>query len=383
MVVMKDNNKMIGVVIIVILLIQSILFFSPISAAIEEPQYKFELENRTDILPYPYSRGSAVWVDEQESIYIFSGRNETAKLDRIMKYTPRTDQITILQTKLPTELMGTTAVYDGSHVYIFGGWGYEEFNDTILQFDPKTEKVSTMNAHLPKPTVGAAAVWTGEYIYFTGGSWGGNKTEGPGKFDTILRYDTAKDEITVMNSTLPYGRSGLAAAWDGEFMYLVGGSDGKNYSAKVFKYEPETDTLTLLDGRLPSGRKHTQVEVHNGSLYIFGGRGGPTVLYDEIIRYDLRTDNVQILDQKLPTSSEFRMHAYDGENIYIIGGFSGPKDFNQFIKFTPDSEPTKLSCAICPISPEVEVLVIIVLILAAVITLTLINDHRSKRKKQA
>jgi N-acetylneuraminic acid mutarotase len=174
----------------------------------DDVESKPELETSSDTLPYPLSRGSAVWIEEQQSIYIFGGRNETEILDSIMKYSPKNDKLEILKTRLPTVLMGSTAVFNGKYVYIFGGKDYDDFYDTILRFDPKTEKITNMTAHLPNPTVGAAAVWTGEYIYFFGGSWGATIPE---KYDSILKYDPINDNITIMNSRLTFGRSGLAA----------------------------------------------------------------------------------------------------------------------------------------------------------------------------
>lgn len=346
-----------------------IITIIPIIAGDAENSNK--LEYRDDILPYPFSRGSAVWVEEQESIYIFGGRNETDILDRIMRYTPKIGQIEILETKLPDILMGTTAVYNGKYIFIFGGREWDIFNDTILRFDPITETIITMNTHLPKPTVGAAAVWTGEYIYIFGGG------EGPDKYDYILRYDPESDNIVIMNSTLTYGRTGLAAAWDGEFAYIAGGSDGRQYSAEVFKYSPTNDSIISLP-ELPTKRTHIQVEYHNGSLYIFGGRTGQTELTNEITKYDLETGKAQTLDVKLHVPTELRMHAYDGENIYIIGGFEGPKNFNQFIIFIPEFDPPRTAGPTCPPDNPYLTIYALLIILAIIIIVTLVQNYRKK-----
>ena len=233
-----------------------------------------------------------------------------------------------------------------------------------------------MSARLPNPTVGAAAVWDGEFIYFFGGSWGGIL---PRKFDTILRYDTERDNITVMNSSLPYGRSGLAATVHEKNIYIIGGSDGKNYSAEIFKYLPENDELITLPAKLPSGRKHVQAEFHNGSIYIFGGRGAPTVVYHQIVKFNLKTNEVEILKDKLPRPSEFRMHAYDGESIYLIGGFSAQKDINQFTIFNPDVLASTDSKPYCPPEDQDSQIWIILLILAFVIIITLLMNYRKKK----
>ena len=369
----KSHLTQFVIIITVIILLSSI---SITSTRATDNKSGYEIETRTDVLPYPYSRGSAVWVEDESSIYIFGGRNDTEMLDSIMKYTPATDQLDILATRLPAVLMGTTAVFDGKYVYIFGGRDYDSFYDSILRFDPGTETIVNMSARLPKPTVGAAAAWTGEYIYFFGGCWGGIEPE---KFDTILRYDPVEDNITMMNSTLPYGRSGLAATWDGKDIYLVGGSDGTKYSAEVFRYSTKNDTLVTLPGKLPTGRNHIQAEYHNGSIYIFGGRGSPTTVYDEILSYDLQTNQVKVLDIELSNPSELRMHAYDGENIYIIGGFSAQKDINQFIRFTPGVEPNG-SGKYCPPENQFEYLWIILLILIFVVVISMVNYYRNKKK---
>jgi N-acetylneuraminic acid mutarotase len=332
------------------------------------------VHHSSEILPYPISRGSAVWVEEQNAIYIFGGRNETDMLDSIMKYTPSNKKITFLDTKLPTVLMGSTAVYDGNYIYIFGGKDYDDFYDTIQRFDPKTEKLQNMSAHLPNPTVGAAAVWTGDHIYFFGGCWGGLV---PHKFDSILRYDPTRDNLTIMNSKLTFGRSGLAATWDGGHIYIIGGSDGKLYSDEVFKYSPDNDTLVTLPGKLPTGRLHIQAEYYDGAIYIFGGRGTPTKVYNQILKYDLVTDEVEVLDEKLSSPSELRMHAYDNKNIYIIGGFSGPNDINQFTIFTPGDTDNEI-LAICPPVNNYEPILIIFLILFFIIAITLYNKYRNK-----
>jgi N-acetylneuraminic acid mutarotase len=183
-----------------------------------------------------------------------------------------------------------------------------------------------------------------------------------------------------MNSKLTYGRSGLAATWDGNSIYVVGGSDGKQYSDEVFKYIPENDTLITLPGKLPSGRTHIQAEIHNGSIYIFGGRGAPTILYDQILRYELETNKVNILEEKLPLPTEFRMHAYDGQNIYVIGGFNSTKsDFNQFIIFTPDAQSTDGTSVYCPPDNEYSYVGIALAIVAFVVIMTLVDRYRRKK----
>jgi N-acetylneuraminic acid mutarotase len=377
---MKMNIKFTGIKQIIsnlmILFLILLIVVPQMANLVAGDQADYKLVNRTDVLPYPFSRGSAAWVEEQQAIYIFGGRNETEMLDRIMKYTPANDKLEILDTHLPNVLMGTTAVYDGNHIYIFGGRDFDGFYDSILRFDPVTHSITNMTARLPKPTVGAAAVWTGEYIYFFGGSWGGIE---PQKFDTILQYDPVKDNITIMSSTLTFGRSGLAASTDGEFIYIIGGSDGKQYSSEVFKYSPERDNLTVLPGKLPQGWAHVQAEFHNGSIYIFGGRTGPATVIGEIVEYNLETNTAEILNQTLPNPSEFRMHAYDSEKIYIIGGFNGPKDINQFIIFTPESQLIEDTDKYCP-PDETDVFPYIVLaILAFVIILTIMNHYWRKK----
>ncbi len=366
----------ITIILVSLFIIEIFPISSPVTAA-KESKLDYNVDSTDKLLPYPFSRGSAVWVPEQKAIYIFGGRNETEMLDTIMKYTSGDDKLIILDTKLPTVLMGSTAVYNGQFIFIFGGKDYDDFYDTIQRFDPKTQTITNMTARLPNPTVGAAAIWTGKYIYFFGGSWGGML---PNKFDSILRYDPIRDNITVMNSTLTYGRSGLAAAWDGQFIYIIGGSDGKLYSDEVFRYSPENDNLTLLPGKLPSGRLHIQAEYHEGCIYIFGGCGAPTLFYDQILKYDLERNNVEILDVKLPNRSELRMHAYDGENIYIIGGFAGAKDLNQFVKFNSTPKTTETSTAICPPQNPVESIVLIFVILIFIIIVTIINNYRKNRK---
>jgi len=349
----------------------------PINIAAQTSKPEMALEDTSEVLPYPFSRGSAVWVEEQNCVYIFGGRNETEILDRIMKYTPSTGKLVILDTHLPTVLMGSTGVYDGNHVYIFGGKDFDDFYDTVLKFDPLTGTITNMTAKLPNPTVGGAAVWTGRYIYFFGGCWGGILHQ---KFDTILRYDPTKDNITIMNSTLPYGRSGLAATWDGQNIYVVGGSDGKLFSNEVYRYSPDNDTLTALPGTLPTGRTHIQAIYHNGSIYIFGGRSAPTVLLDQVLKYDLGTNEASVLEVKLPRASEFRMHAFDGENIYIIGGFDGPKNINQFITFIPEPELLLKPGPICPEENEYESIGFVLLILGFVIVIVLYNKYKKNKK---
>jgi N-acetylneuraminic acid mutarotase len=368
------NNRLLPVTIVIIIFI-SIIISNPVLSTSSPDAYN--VTSKPEVLPYPYSRGSAVWVPEQEAVYIFGGRNKTAMLDRIMKYTPNDDKLTILDTRLPTVLMGSTSVYNGQYVYTFGGKDYDDFYNTILRFDPETETLINMSARLPNPTVGASAVWTGESIFFFGGSWGGVL---PHKFDTILRFDPELDNITVMDSTLTYGRSGLAATWDGEFIYVVGGSDGKLYSNEVFKYDPKTDDITALPGKLPTGRVHIQAEYHKGSIYIFGGRGTPTEIYDHIIKYDLETNEVDILDETLPNPSELRMHAFDGKNIYIIGGFAGATDLQQFVVFDPDAEEPETSVLICP--PDDSQLVSVVFTVVIIIVFIILLKRFSKSRRE-
>jgi len=361
-------------IFLIFLLSNLLINFLPGPGNSDRPDNQFSLKTHYDILPYPLSRGSAVWVEGQESIYIFGGRNETDILGSIMKYTPATNDLVILNTVLPNVLMGTTAIYDGEHIYIFGGRDWQTFYDTILRFEPKTETITIMTAHLPKPAVGSAGIWTGGYIFLFGG---GAMQD---KYDWILRYDPKIDNITIMNSNLTYGRTGLAATWDAqnETAYIIGGSDGSSYSREVFKYWPKNDTLVMLPGALPGGRLHIQAQYHDGAIYIFGGRGGPTLIYDQILIYNLITDKIRTLNLTLPNPCELRMHAYDGENIYIIGGFVGPDDINQFIIFSFKEEEANSTGLVCPEDNPYIPLVIIVLILVFILIIKLARGRSKK-----
>ncbi len=169
-------------------------------------------------LPSGRERTSAVWNGQFAYIFGGSGSNE------IIRFDPKTENVTKLNVSLPTGRDSTSAFWDGQYAYIFGG--HRKYNgthyhyDEIIRFDPITEDVTVLDTHLPSPIGLTSAVWTGQYAYIFGGS---NYPQNYPYYlsKDILKFDPLNNTVSKTATFSP--RADTSAIWNGKYAYIFGG----------------------------------------------------------------------------------------------------------------------------------------------------------------
>lgn len=290
-------------------------------------------------LPGSRSGMSAVW--DGANVYVFGGLGYL-RYDQIVRYNPATDTTTTMNAVLPTGRSALTAVWDGSNAYVFGGYGYDTTcscdrqMSQIVRYNPSTNAVTTMGATLPIGRAGASAVWDGTNVYVFGGLHG--SLGSPGLTD-IVRYNPATDTVTTMGAALPTGSHSASAIWDGTSAYIFGGcceSITRQLSNRIVRYTPATDTVTVLPTTLPTARAETSAVWDGANAFIFGGSdGAPTA---QILRFDPGTGTVTPASALLPRPRSGTAAAWNGSAAYVVGGFNPTEGtIDEIVRYTTGS----------------------------------------------
>jgi hypothetical protein len=194
-------------------------------------------------LPSPRMETGAVWAGT--AAYVFGGYNDNTGFDgdrnrrttdHIVRFDPATGQATIV-ARLPFPVQDPSPVWDGAYVWVVGG-----SSDRIVRFNPKTDEVTLAGARLPWAVSAATAVWSGSQLYVLGGLESG--AIGVTFLGEVVRYDPATDTARVMSATLPEGNRFFAsAAWGDGRAYVFGGYDRWNHDG-IAAYDPSADAVS-------------------------------------------------------------------------------------------------------------------------------------------
>lgn len=265
-------------------------------------------------------RGAAATTGGDE-ILVFGGAfrgPDLRRSDAILRYHVPTATITTATSRLPEPANSQTSVWDGRYAYVFGGIGngaHPDFNyrtlHSVVRYDPVADTVQLMSA---KVAGGAekSAVWTGSHAYIIGGL-------GRPGCTLIERYDPGEDEVSRPEACLPEAFAyGPAAAWDGRFVYVLGGYCCGTYARTVYRYDPSLDRAEAMEAELPLNLRGAAAVWDGHNVFVFEGR-----LKDRILKYDPEDDAVVEMAARLPTNLSWAPAVWHGRHAYLLGG-SGP-----------------------------------------------------------
>ncbi|MFZ4523064.1 MAG: GEVED domain-containing protein, partial [Bacteroidales bacterium] len=140
--------------------------------------------------------------------------------------------------------MGASVGYTDNSVsppvgYLFSFGGNSTLGTECSKYN-ETTNTWTAIASLPAKRIVVASAQVGNYIYVIGGS------DGVAYFNTVFRYDITADTWTTMTSTLPKTIAwGKAVAYGSNYIYLAGGVDaftGGLVLSDVYVYDIAADT---------------------------------------------------------------------------------------------------------------------------------------------
>lgn len=278
-------------------------------------------------MPSAISFATAVW--DGTCAYIFGGSTQSGPLSEILRYNPTSDTFSTMLTILPDPVCDMPAIWTGTYAYVFGGYmAPSQTSDKIVRYDPSTDTITVMNAKLPTygfPVYSMSAVWDGNYAYLFGG-YGS---------DDILKYDPTNDQITTTNAHLPTATKWTSAVWTGQYAYIFGGRHSSGVTNQIVKYDPIADYATPVSATLPENVMATSAVWTGSHAYIFGGRTIQNIDSNGIFKYNPSDDTCVALEETLPTPRAETCAVWNNHNAFIFGGSLPPTFFDDIIRFTP------------------------------------------------
>lgn len=177
---------------------------------------------------------NANYIKSTISIYcIFAFGNDYATETITKPY-----EATTISTNYPVPFRTGTAATVGDNIYIFGGRSASGALNTIYRFDTTTNTLTLLNVTLPSVNYAAAAVTCGTDIYILGGY-------GTAYYNTILKFDTTNETISTLATSLPAACSNLTTICIGTDIYFAGGL-GWNTTNTIYKFDTISNTITSV-----------------------------------------------------------------------------------------------------------------------------------------
>ena len=212
------------------------------------------------------------------------------------------------------------AVWDGEEILIFGGSVFEngKYSPTeqILSFNPKLERIRVLNASLPYPTSDVAAVWGDGRVYiFLNNS---ERCE-------VYAFYPSNESFVKLDVFCPIEHPGgcvHSVVWYGGKAYFFCGEGVASFDPMSgFKWIAFTDRVWVR-----------AVTVADGYIFAIGGSSGIAETKDEIIRFNPKTGELCEMKTKLPVARGQAV-AVGGEYIYIFGGYTKDGYANEILRY--------------------------------------------------
>ncbi|MBI2077647.1 MAG: hypothetical protein HYT80_04640 [Euryarchaeota archaeon] len=246
--------------------------------------------------------------------------------DALLTFKPGESAVASLG-KLPSARYGSAVVWTGTHFLVFGGRTANAATKEILKVDPTTGAVTKFGASLPGAWTFTTAVWDHRDLPFLACRGGcayvfGGVNEGASStsFATaIFRFSPAEpDNSKVLSSTLPAGRSGVAAFFDDEMIYILGGRGADGPVDDILRLDPQADTIEAV-GKLSVARQDATVLWDDRSAFLVGGTTRDEPQTAGILRFDRATLRAEPYGLSLP-SPRSRAAGGMGGHGYVFGG---------------------------------------------------------------
>ena len=198
-------------------------------------------------------------------LYMFGGFDSSnGVLAESWKYDSQTDVWTAL-APMPTALTAMEAAVIGGYIYLVGGYTGAAHTNTFQIYNilgNSWQATTWPNARTPM-----TAVWHDQLFAF-----GGN----PGPSGETWKYTPGTGVWTGPLSPMPTPAGYGAAVTVGDYIFIIGGTNGSSPEASIQRYNPATDTWDASGPALPSGRMSAGAVWYGDYLYVSmgGGVGG-------------------------------------------------------------------------------------------------------------
>lgn len=253
---------------------------------------------------------------------------------------------------LPYPLHSLAAVATDKYIYVIGGWDGSNAHAEVLRAEFTSNGLgpwSTINNLQTRIQVHSAVILNNSLIYVLGGT-DNNAVPLKTVYYTQIQADGSLGswQPTI---NLPNALSRLSAAAYNNFIYIIGGYDGKNARNQI--YRAHVSSNGHLEGWIeeksahPSSRYYSEVVARNGELIIMGGTDG-TNTFNETWS-TLIDPNGSLGDWKTQNpllEPRYRFAAVLGDlgQIYAIGGLDSSNNYRNDVYVLAD--PPTATCSI-------------------------------------
>lgn len=302
-------------------------------------------------LPSPIAFAASVWTGEHVLVYGGEERVDddwTRAVDRIVRFTPATGEVVVLDERLPRASYREMAFWDGRDrpdAGCPGGCAYVLGQGTdVLRHNPSTGAVALLPGVLPQPAFDGGLAWTGEVAYLFGGI--------PAPYErsaAIWRYDPAAGTVERVAVDLPRPLARFDAVWTGEAAYLFGGEgcpparpERADVCDEILRFDPVGERVETA-GRLPWRLEEAAAAWDGERAFVFGGVSDAGFLNPFIVRFDPATGEVVRMAPRLPSARTGVSAVWAGDAAYAVGGEINnvdPVDDVVKVTFEPSAPPT-------------------------------------------
>lgn len=282
-------------------------------------------------LSQPRSRMAAVEVDGR--IYVVGGEGEDGTPLDLVEIFELGSQEWREGAPLPSPRANLAMAISGEELIVAGGstiqanaapTGTVTANTSLTLYDDMARYNRTNDSwapagKLPMPLAGTALAADEEYLYLVGG-WDGKEMR-----DEIWRLPLARlDDATAADwevvSHMPKAEAWFGSVLVDNLLYIVGGYDGRNELADFATYNVDSGEWRFL-APLSTPRGGVNLVYDGNTVLALGGGWTNTIQNHE--RYDAPTNQWTTIES--PITGEWRHFgaAANEGNVYILGGWGG------------------------------------------------------------
>ncbi len=183
--------------------------------------YRYDLigDTWTHLPPLPIALygGRGAYAANTHSLYVFGGRNSDQVLNSTFRYDFAANTWISAAAMPGARYLASVAYYSGSgKIYVIGGFDANgnETNDT-WEYDPVADTWNTSRSSIPTPTAASGTGIAGQFIYLIGTSNGGAGSS------MHIRYDIVNDTWAIL-APAPVSLNEPAVAVLGGRIYVMG-----------------------------------------------------------------------------------------------------------------------------------------------------------------
>jgi len=279
-------------------------------------------------------RGAAVATIDR-CVYVCGGLDGQETPSSAERFDPAVGSWEELPSLTRRRRLAAVAVLYG-RLYVCGGADGQETLRSAECFDPVAHDWRSL-APMVWRRHGATAVAMAGCLYVYGGDDGQETLSSVECFDPCAvsgQGDAFPSDSGAWNALPPMAvrRNGAVAGAMAGFLYICGGSDGKETLSSTVRFNPQTSTWEALPSMMRR-RRGASIATLMRQLYVCGGLDGQDTI-GSAERFDPRTEIWEELASMSRRRRGAAMVAVEG-CLYVLGGFEGSKTLRSAERFNP------------------------------------------------